>query len=219
MSIQFHNFSDKVLFNKIQYVWETFLEYLNYDGTGSQKNIRIAYSPYPAENKDFDIIIYSKESSENYFKVKQEFPVEKVKFFHFNDEKIPLLFYSGQEEILFKTNDQNPKIEIFGDIFLSAFYFLSLWQEYSSEKRDRHNRFCGIDSIQNKLGLLTIPIVNQYFIFLKDILISYFDFNDLHIKHYKEKDFAIGISHDIDYIRKWTLGIIYREVIKLFILI
>jgi hypothetical protein len=217
MKIIFDNLSKKSVYNKIQYVWDIFYEYLNIDDTESDKIIRIAYSDFPDRKDEYDIIIYSSSNSVEYYCKREEYKVDMVRYYEYNEENIPFLFYSEESKSLFKVQTSPLKIEIFGDIFLSAFFFLSLWQEFVSEKRDRHNRYSGIDSIQNKLNILKIPVVNQYFDFLSDLLKVHFKFRE-EKKIFNGKSFAIGISHDIDYIRKWTLGIIYREIFKLFLL-
>lgn len=137
---------------------------------------------------------------------------------------------SGEDSVaLFYDNeyggDQNKVVsedgacrQIHLDIVASSFYFLSCWQEITSTERDRHERFPASASIQHQLGLLDTPVVNQYVELFKAEVEKVLGHPLECRPHFHDKEFAVCITHDIDYIRKWTVGIIYRELIQYLLL-
>jgi hypothetical protein len=218
MGLELHLKCKSELENKIRYTFETFLQsYLSGFTSQNNRDIKITYSTELKLDIESDIVIYSDEYTDEYFSKKMEFPVRRVKGFEYENNKIPFLFYSPAVNQLIRVTQDPLKVEIFGDIFASSFFFLSLWQEYVTKERDKHNRFSAAQSIQKKLNCMTFPLVNYYFGILKDVLNKYFEFDFKEVKKFNDKSFAIGLTHDIDHIKKWSLGIAYREIIKYFI--
>ena len=124
--------------------------------------------------------------------------------------KIPFLFdqTTTETEILTSQNDQ---IFINYDIIASSFFFLSNWQEYVSEKKDKYNRFTYEHSIQNKLNIVDKPIVNYYFDILKTAIELGYQL-ELKNKLWGKHTFATCITHDIDNCKSaWIQGS-YREI-------
>ena len=56
------------------------------------------------------------------------------------------------------------------DIFAASFYFLSRYEEYLPYIPDQHLRFPAHLSLQHELGLLKIPIIDQWCMILKNLL-------------------------------------------------
>jgi L,D-peptidoglycan transpeptidase YkuD (ErfK/YbiS/YcfS/YnhG family) len=56
------------------------------------------------------------------------------------------------------------------DIFASAFFMLTRWEEYVNKKRDTHDRFPATESLAYKHNFLERPIVNEYVEMLKNML-------------------------------------------------
>lgn len=210
MSITIINDNQNSLKNKIDYVIKTFLDYVG--SNNSQKNLKILYSQLEnVNNTDYDIILKTDPKAIDFFSNKYIYNINNIKFFNFENESIPILFHNNfTEPFIF---DQNRKqLTIFIDIFASAFYFLSLWDEYVIKERDNHNRFIGKNSLLNKLDFLRKPIVTIYFNYLIFLINNYFNIN------IQKRNSYASLTHDIDYIKKWSPGIIYRECIQYFLL-
>lgn len=58
------------------------------------------------------------------------------------------------------------------DIFAASFYFVSRYEEYLPYTPDEHLRYPAKLSLQFKLGLLKYPVVDQWAIILKNLLLS-----------------------------------------------
>lgn len=71
------------------------------------------------------------------------------------------------------------------DIFASAFFMLTRYEEYLPYKKDVHGRFDALESINYKEGLLMKPLVNQYGKILKELLLSHFPEMKFPQQHYK----------------------------------
>ena len=72
------------------------------------------------------------------------------------EDDIPVIF--GTDEMLVTEH----RIICGIDIFASAFFMLSRWEEYVNRSRDDHDRFPGSESIALKHGFLHRPVVNEY---------------------------------------------------------
>ncbi len=65
------------------------------------------------------------------------------------------------------------------DVFAASFYFLSRYEEYLPYTPDQHLRFPAQEGLQYKLGLLKEPIIDQWCMILKNLLLN--KLNDLQI--------------------------------------
>ncbi|MEO1023900.1 MAG: hypothetical protein AAFW89_15250, partial [Bacteroidota bacterium] len=88
-------------------------------------------------------------------------------------------------------------VQIRMDIIGSAFYFLSGWQEYHSQKRDDFGRYPYQESFQYQHGYMKTPVVNYYFDILKQAIEQVTN-TKVTRKLWPDDDIAISISHDID---------------------
>ena len=75
--------------------------------------------------------------------------------------EIPILF--GSPELIYK----NENIYINFDIFGSAFFMLSRYEELITKNRDLHNRFPASASVAFKADFIDRPIINEYLEILK----------------------------------------------------
>jgi hypothetical protein len=172
-----------------------------------------------------DIFILSKNVSVNYgiksgseltiipgdihsfFSEKQEIPHYSI--YEWEGRKLPILFQKTDVHPII-SKSQNNRITIKGDILMSAFYFLSCWQEYVSNESDSMGRFPFEKSLLFKLKLIQTPIVNYYF----DILVKAIEnISEVEVSiNPKHSDgLKIGITHDIDHCQtgSWQDG--YRQ--------
>ena len=97
------------------------------------------------------------------------------------------------------------------DLVASAFYWLSAWQEVTCVERDQHGRFPYAASLQAALGTATVPVVDAYREHLAGRLVQH------GIRFERRKwggaAWAMCPTYDVDYLRKWRKGMIYREVV------
>jgi hypothetical protein len=85
--------------------------------------------------------------------------------------------------------------EICNDIILSTFYFISGWQE-TSLKRDKRDFVNIKDVLSYKEKFLHIPVVSQYALLLQQHFLKSHEYVPLWPSG---KEFAVALSHDIDY--------------------
>jgi len=79
------------------------------------------------------------------------------------------------------------------DIFASAFFMLTRWEEYANFSRDKHNRFPATASVAYKNNFLHRPVVNEYIEFLWNLL-KYLGYKG----ERKRRNFQVIPTHDID---------------------
>ncbi|MBL6448337.1 polysaccharide deacetylase family protein [Fulvivirga sp. 29W222] len=111
---------------------------------------------------------------------------------HFDVKNLPVIYGIPNVE----TNENKIKCQI--DFFASCFYMLTRWEEYVISHRDQHNRFEAQNSLAYKNDFLDRPIVNEYVVFFKKLL--------LHLAPkltFKKWKFTCIPTHDIDHIQKW----------------
>ena len=84
--------------------------------------------------------------------------------FNLVDKKLPVIY--GEPGLIKKDKYFHINIDIFG----SAFFMLSRYEELVSDIRDNHNRFPASESLSFKGGFLDRPIINEYVEILKDCL-------------------------------------------------
>ena len=92
------------------------------------------------------------------------------------------------------------------DIFASAFFMLTRWEEYVLDARDSHDRFPAKASLAYRNGFLDRPVVNEYVEILWRIL------KNLGLEEErKERRFSIFPTHDVDSTYYW---ITWRFILK-----
>lgn len=102
------------------------------------------------------------------------------------------------------------------DLIASAFFWLSGWQECTVKTRDQHGRFPYSASLQAALGTALIPYVDVYREQLSTVLKQAgITFQQ---RTWRGRSWAFCPTHDIDYLKKWRKGMIWREVIHYFLL-
>ncbi len=137
--------------------------------------------------------IQIKKGNVDIFSNKKNIDIKTIIWKEWKNKLIPFIFDIEENEII---SIDNNNVIINFDIIAASFYFLSGWQEFIESNKDTYGRFRFIDSIQYKLDIINIPIVNYYFDILKySIEKSY----KIKIDYRNKKDnFVTFISHDID---------------------
>jgi hypothetical protein len=95
----------------------------------------------------------------------------------------------GSERVPFAVKDSALPF----DIFAASFYFISRYEEYLPFTADDHSRFPPEASLQYELGLLKTPVIDQWSIILKNLLLS--KLTDL---HFGSRKFEFIPTIDID---------------------
>lgn len=102
----------------------------------------------------------------------------------------------GDIPVIFGTDrlETTPDTIICGaDIFASAFFMLTRWEEHCNPCRDEHGRFSAKDSIALKHGFLHRPVVNEY----AETLWNMMKFLGFECKR-QHTDFQPVLTHDVD---------------------
>ena len=102
------------------------------------------------------------------------------------------------------------------DVVAHAFFWLSGWQELVTRTRDVHGRFPYHASLQAKWELAGMPAVDIYRLNLADRLRA--AGLPLTPRHWGSNSWALCATHDVDYVRKWRPGMIYRESVQYLLL-
>ncbi|SLM11101.1 conserved hypothetical protein [uncultured spirochete] len=174
----------------------------------------IEYSDYYEILIDNDRKIYIKDSFFSKFLKEKEYLDKKyipldIKFAEsnlFHTEKLPVIY--GED--LIRIGDDNCTIYCDIDIFASAFFMLTRWEEYVNKARDQHDRFPGIESIAYKYGFLDRPAVNEYAELLWSML-KFLGYN----RPRKEHQYQMMLTHDVDEpfeIAYKPLGLILKNI-------
>ncbi len=103
------------------------------------------------------------------------------------EPSIPILF--GSPGLVKNNNNIHLNLDIFG----SAFFMLSRYEELVSNKRDNHDRFPAKDSVSYKANFLNRPIIDEYSEIIWECMSQLWP--DLERKHYQHE---IHLSCDVD---------------------
>lgn len=99
---------------------------------------------------------------------------------------------------------------LFGeDIVAAAFFWLSGWQEHTTRARDQHGRFAHAGSLQDRLGIGTLPAADAY----RDRLAQHLRAAGLAPKRrtWGEARWVVCPTCDVDHLRSWRAGTVLRE--------
>lgn len=84
------------------------------------------------------------------------------------------------------------------DLFASAFFMLTRWEEYVRPERDQYGRFPAAASLAMRGGFLQRPVVNEYAELLWQMLVR-LGWNQPR----PERRFRLHLSHDVDHPLLW----------------
>ena len=108
---------------------------------------------------------------------------------------------------MFRTNDAS-KTPF--DVFAASFYLVSRYEEYLSYDTDDHNRFSARFSCLSQNDLLEEPLINQWALYLKNILSSSIDLN------FTPRKFEFLSTIDVDQAWKFKHKGLFRNVLGTF---
>lgn len=102
------------------------------------------------------------------------------------------------------------------DLVASTFFWLAGWDEYTTKERDIHGRYLYRFSLHAGLETGTRPVVDAY----REQLVRQLTEAGIGMSRrtWAGRTWAFCPTHDIDYLRKWRPGMIYREVVEHFLL-
>lgn len=99
------------------------------------------------------------------------------------------------------------------DLVASAFFFLSLHEEWSSSVRDAFDRLPAAASLLGRLRMLHRPVVAEMARALWSLLHAR-GFPVAEGARWDGHESVVCMTHDVDYVRKFTPGLIWREVVR-----
>jgi peptidoglycan/xylan/chitin deacetylase (PgdA/CDA1 family) len=131
---------------------------------------------------------------------------------------VPLVRFSptGESAVVFSREQR--RICFLGDIISSSFYLLSRREEYSDGPRDSFGRFPGKESYAYRERFLDFPVVDAYIMLLNELLVRLS--REFQIPFLKKslwpqgRRWALCLSHDVDWVRKWTVGGMARFLLQ-----
>ncbi len=108
--------------------------------------------------------------------------------------------------VLFSDVNGNP------DVVAGACFLLTGVQETIAGPRDQHGRFRAEDSVQGRGGFADLPVVDAYRAWLVESL-RRAGFSP-RLRHWGAGSWALCPTFDVDYLRKWRPGMVYRETVR-----
>ena len=156
----------------------------------------IYYGPSTCQVDSKVIHIHLRQDTLAFFQRRTVYSAANISWRFWENERWPVLFRGSTKES--------------DDFIASSFFWLSGWHEYTVRRRDFHGRFPFAASLQAEIEIGGMPCVDAYRErlgrFLLDAGVS------IKRRTWRGRDWAFCPTHDIDYIRKWRPGMIYREV-------
>jgi len=134
-------------------------------------------------------------SKTSYFESFTPFDPSQLVMKEWKGVNLPFLFADSDTSPILQQSGEN--ITIPYDIIASAFFFLSGWQEIVYHHKTLAPRYAYSDSLQSKLNITNIPVVNYYFEILSEAISSVYNI-ELKPVPWDDAPFAIFPSHDID---------------------
>ncbi len=145
-------------------------------------------------------VLKAAPDAEDYFAESQPYPASRAIWKTWQGLRYPVLFYA----------DGTP------DLVASSFFWLSGWQEHVINRRDEHGRFPHAASLQAELDTTGLPVVDLYRAQLQQLLQA--RGLNAKLRGWSDRSWAFCPTIDVDYLRKWRKGMIYREVVEYFLL-
>jgi len=150
---------------------------------------------YSYQDSDASDVVFFLSDEASMFEREDGFQPQEVGWMEWQGQQIPVLFGQGPGKELFQILDGRLHFNL--DLVSHVFFFLSGWQERDSEQRDDVGRYPFSSSIQHKLGILHLPVVEYYLDMIRAGLEA-FTGKAISRRFYHEGGAAVFLSHDID---------------------
>lgn len=174
------------LANKFSYLLENFRSI--YKINGKQKLY------FGTSNSESGIEIKPGQNIINFFCSHESIP-KNYTFKKWKNHRLPFLFTKQKDRDIIVYDTEHSHYIINYDLLSSAFYFISLWQEWNSNKSDKFGRFPAQENFLYKHQLLQTPVVNYYFDILKTALEMQNKKTEI---DFYNNNITSFITHDID---------------------
>ena len=142
-------------------------------------------------------------------------PQKLLYLFSRSIEALPNVHYIDKENKYPIITAANNQIKCIADIVSSAFYFLSLQNEYLTNQRDEYGRFLKRYSPLGE-GIYDTAQVDLYANLIQGMITNAAHSINLKVEYQprwpKKHPFAICLSHDVDRIRSWTFSKVKRTL-------
>ena len=121
--------------------------------------------------------------------LKEEYIPKKIEWYAHKEEQIPVIYGKPYLQLA----------DLGIDIFASAFFMLTRWEEHVNKKNVQHDRFPAEASLAYKHKFLHLPVVNQYVELLWGLLK---DAGYQGVR--KERRYQLHVTCDVDIPRMWS---------------
>ena len=102
------------------------------------------------------------------------------------------------------------------DIVAAVFFFLSRHEEWTADEGDRFGRFRAVDSLMGARAETDRPVTAEYgAVFAAGLRARGYELSKE--GRYRGRTAAAVMTHDIDYLSKFTPGLLFRETVKNFL--
>jgi hypothetical protein len=102
------------------------------------------------------------------------------------------------------------------DLPAAVLFFLGLHEQWSSSARDTFGRFPASESLLGKHNMLDVPVASTWARLLRTAL-RQAGLNVYDGPGFEGKSHVVCMTHDIDYLSKYTPGLLFREIVKNFL--
>lgn len=154
------------------------------------------YGPTPADFSSATVPLAISPEAANCFEKQLPVDPKSVTWLEGVDERVP---------VIFRSEDGQP------DLVASTFFWLSGWQELTTRPRDTIGRFGYKHSLQAVTGTVTVPAVDYYREAIARMLAE--RGYTIRRRTWGGHSWALCPTHDVDYLKKWRPGMVYREVV------
>ena len=184
---------------------DTIFSYLITFLVGEELKKYITYSNCCDTNAKLTII-KSNFFDNDIYGTKESLPKEKLDLLP-DSNSIPFLYGSSKIE-----RTANGNFILYADLIASTFFMLSRYEEYiKKDKRDIWGRFLAKDSIIFNNGYGTLPLVDEWSIYLKSILQK----AGINISQNQKGFSHIYLTHDVDFpFKLFNIRKLIKQIIK-----
>ncbi|MEM1093151.1 MAG: polysaccharide deacetylase family protein [Bacteroidota bacterium] len=165
-------------------------------------DLDLAYVVEPEAAIDATVVLRGQPETWAYFAKHEPYSEAPLGWVEHGGDRAPVLFAQADGEA--------------PDWVACAFFWLAGWQEHVIAARDEHDRFPYAASYQARWGTVRVPVVDVY----RALWQTELEAAGLPVqpRQWDGREWALASTHDIDYVRKWRPGIVYRESVEYLLL-